>query len=454
MEHLTIKPDHVHNRANRKTTPGKIAGVVASLLFLASCANNEAGAEKTPTPNEQTTHVTVERPTPTIQEAEALLNDFNPVVSPTLREFETDTNHERAKRDAEAYLALKNSKLVIVNFTDLSADQVKEFGSTVEERIESVTRGTFHVQVDTLEANDVAKKLYHQHISQPAFNQENARDYAAVIADVAIPAVDDSYASVIALTDTGFHGRSFTLSSGKYADIANVDSEYAAILSNGGNSESDSGLLRDPRNSTVHEWLHAVANLEHSKSAMNNLGDLSGNLIPGEGSVQRVDLGDFLASAQIDEYGGGGIMGATQELGDNLPTLTPAELFETEAAERLLQEPHLIGTASLANTEVTYQPQDHDDLAVYHLDTTGPDNGSGLHGIDRLTFSPIFQDGITSGDSGYWSVQVVGLTPENASIKLGYLDMNGGGTITKVLELPDDKIITITKHTDNTLGIR
>lgn len=455
MDHLSTNPDIARHDRLHKNGPAKIASVVATLLFLTGCATHEAGAEKVPTSPDHETVSTTEAPAVlSLDEARSALETFKPAVNPTLHEFSQDSNRERARSDAEAYKALKDSKLAIVNFTDLPQAQVEQFGDAVGQRIEFVTQDTFQVDVAVIQASDVAKQLYQEQRHRTGFNQENTQDYASAIADVAMPEIDSRYQSVIALTNDGFHGKSFTMSSGKYSDIANVPKEYTAILDNGGKSESDTGLLRDPRNSTVHEWLHGVAQLEHSEAALNATGDLSGSFPASQHAPQQVVLNDFFQSASVDEYGGGGIMGATQDIGDDLQPLSVAELYETEAAERFLDEP-CITKEDLLNEvgEATYRPATENGIAVIQLSTPSTEYASpSFNVIERITLSPRFEHGISDSDPDYWNVRVVALTADNAAINLTSLDFQDG-TKPKTIMLPDGRNVTIEKTTTDNLHV-
>lgn len=451
LQRVTGEPTRA--RHNKLISLGLAVAIGASAL--AGCGGKVEAGPTEPSPSVVTTDETPsqspEVPAPTLDEAREALKSFKAPQTPVLYEFSTNADKAQAKHDAEAYLALKDSRLALVNYTDLSPEQAEDFGNAVKERITYVTHGTFAVEVDVYQANDVAKALYEERTTQDGYHQDEVQDYASVVADVAMPEIDEQYASVIALTDSGFDGKSFAYYDGKYADVANVYNEYTDVMASGGNGQGEEGLLNDPRNSAVHEWLHAVARLEHAKAATVNGSDLSGSFTANDDGSKEADLVDFLTDAHVEEYGGGGIMGATHDIGDDLRALRSSELYQTEAAERALGLEHAVTVDSLTETrDLVYGKDTKDTVVTVDLEgpvTVGNDENNTIYQLD---VTPMH-------DHGEWYVRIEGQTADNAKILLSYIDFYGApdsGSVPYVINLPSGNLsIQLLKSGDMQLSL-
>jgi hypothetical protein len=450
------------NRQHKLVGLGLAAAIGVSAL--AGCGTSEVNAEKDHLP---TTSVVTETPTSspesnvsTLEAARAVLDSFKPAPRPSNYEFADNKDTKRAAKDAEAYLANKqHSKLAIVDYTAMSPAATEQFGEKVAEKIKSVTVGTFKVDVDVYSASDIAQKLYAEHNKSGVFNPRDSLSYGAVIADAVMSDIK-GYQSVIALTDSrfdpssGMTGDAVTLSSGRYADLVQfTELEKPVLQDDGDGLAADGTPLYDPSDIAVHEWLHAIPALEHSKTIMNENGDLGGAFPSDPNQPQHANLQKFIQSAHLDEFGGADVLGQTSRLGE-LPELSTAQLYLTEAAERMLDKPHRIHETDLnKDGYARYTTETNTDtIAIYNLENPlhiNSDSNQGINQVTRLAFSPQYHDGM-------WSVRFDGLTVDNGTINLMTLNLfNQSGAIhEQTIDLPNGHSITASMNAAGSLEIK
>lgn len=416
-------------------------------LAFAGCNNQEVDADD-PAPVQPSSSEVVPSVEPDkeseLHEAEATLAQFHPDIAPSLTNFSANPDHNKAIQDAERYLAGKDSKLVLINFSKTSPAEAEQIAEAVEGVISSVTAGTVHIEVDVVQASQVAKQLDHRRNPGQIFTPDSEKNYDSVIAAAVMPDINRGYNSVIALTDNQFQPGSeaedssgLSLTTGKYADVMNV---------------SETEQLTNV-NRIVHEYLHTVLRLQHAKSVMSEMGDFASAFPHESGAEQRANLAEFLSTATADEYGMENIMGDASRLFDS-PPLTTAQLDSAGAAERMLNEPYLIKRSEPnEQAPVVYTEQSSENaIAVYQLDEPLQLQGrtdQGLNAVFTVEFTPQYYEGL-------WNVSFDGITYDNGVVNFMNMYLSNDpsqGHVEQIIDMPNGKSISVSITDTNELQI-
>lgn len=399
-----------------------VAAVVAVSFLVTGCAARPAGSYFADTAPQAVSSTTDDQSLETFDSPEGACG---------IRSVRGNDGGDIKEAAEQCLSVYGNTKIALLNYA-LTKDDAKKLADTANGHLSGSTRGVINPNIVVVEPSDLAKQAFEEKVPGECIDPVNLDKSGAYIAAATMPELNE-YDKIVSIMDRPACEITAGMTPGGAAFTQHY--RYADVYDNADQPLARLGIF------TAHELAHLFG-LGHAGSlsgatSHGGFTDINGIYDKDKGPI---DLGRYISSGLLQEYGQKSIMGSPVALSPG-STLDTAQLYALEWPQRELGVGTSIELHDLDNSPIALnmQKKEGDWVIRWRLDSPlqmpSSENGE-MSLVAQEEFRSVIFSVHYFQNEAYW-VDVMLLGDYNSTIQLGSLsgdaELSHNGKIVKIV---------------------